>query len=166
MAAVLPTDYKLNYPLVGLHFTVQVLNIPGIGGTNEGSFQEVSGLSYKSATTDMPEGGENRFIRKFPSPPKYDNLILKRGMLIGSPLIKWATDSVANFAFTPQTVVIKLMANAYSDKTASVSLTPITTWNIVRAYPIALKVSEFKAQEGAIVVETLELCYEYFTIVT
>jgi phage tail-like protein len=149
----------LNYPLVGLYFQVQVLNIQGIGGIGEGSFQEVTGLSFKLGTKDMEEGGENRFTHKFPTQPKYDNLILKRGMLIGSPLIQWATDSVSSFKFKPKTVLVKLLAEGSGPSTLKV----ITTWNLVNAYPIALKVSDFKAQEGSIVLETLELCYDYFT---
>ena len=39
---------------------------------------------------------------------------------------------------------------------------PIATWNFVNAYPVAIKVSELKAQDNAIVVETLELSYNYF----
>jgi phage tail-like protein len=67
------------YPPVGFSFKV---NVEGIMGVNEGSFQEVSGLSVKITPKNVEEGGENRFIHRFPTPPNYENLILKRGMLI------------------------------------------------------------------------------------
>lgn len=139
------------YPPVGFYFKV---NVTGITGTNEGNFQEVSGLNYKIGTKEVEEGGENRFVHRFPVPPKFENLILKRGMLIGSPLINWAKNTIEQFTFQPATVVVNLM-----DATSA----PIASWKFINAYPVALKISDFKAQENALVVETLELSYQYFT---
>ena len=139
------------YPPVGFFFFVEV---GGIDGANEGAFQEVSGINFKLGVKEVPEGGENRFVHKFPVPAKYENLILKRGMLIGSPLIKWAQTALGQFTFKPVTVVVTLM-----DEEAS----PLSTWNFVRAYPVGLKVSDLKSQDNSIVVESLELSYDYFT---
>ncbi len=144
----MPAD--LYYPPVGFYFKVNVI---GITGTNEGNFQEVSGLSFKLGVKDVQEGGENRFIHRFPVPTKYDNLILKRGMLIGSPLINWAKTCIEQFTFKPATVVVNLM-----DEVSS----PIASWKFINAYPVGIKISDFKSQENAVVVETLELCYDYF----
>jgi phage tail-like protein len=159
-------DSNTNYPVLSLFFEVKVLNIKGIGADGEGSFQEVTGLCFKTGAKEVEEGGENRFVHKFPTIPKYENLILKRGMLIGSPLIKWATDSVSSFSFQPKTVVVKLNNLVYSDAKKEPSFKTIATWNIVNAYPVALKISDFKAQENTIVLETLELSYDYFTLET
>jgi phage tail-like protein len=144
------------YPPVGFYFNVDVtLNEPvkHITGNNEGNFQEVSGINVKLGVKEVEEGGENRFVHKFPVPPKYDNLILKRGMLKGSPLINWAKTTVEQFNFKTATVVVSLM-----DEEAN----PLATWKFTNAYPVGIKISDFKAQENAIVVETLELCYDYF----
>ncbi|MGF6848178.1 phage tail-like protein [Chitinophaga sp. W3I9] len=138
------------YPPVGFYFRVMV---PGITGSNEGSFQEVSGLTATITPLEVKEGGENRFIHRLPQAPKYGNLVLKRGMLTGSPLIRWAQNSINLFTFSPVAVVVSLM-NANRGLVAS--------WQFVNAYPVALKVSEFKAQESVIALETLELCYDYF----
>jgi phage tail-like protein len=139
------------YPPVGFSFKV---NVEGITGINEGSFQEVSGINVKIAPKDVEEGGENRFIHRFPTAPKYENLILKRGMLIGSPLITWARSSFEQFTFSPKIVNLNLL-----DEQGS----PLSTWRFVNSYPVSLKISDLKAQENAIVVETLELCFDYFT---
>jgi len=141
----------LNYLPVGFYFRVDIGNLAGFG---EDSFQEVSGLNIKLGVKEVPEGGENRFTHKFPEPPKYENLVLKRGMLIGSPLISWAQTCLGQFTFSPITIVISLMDTMIS--------IPIASWNVVNAYPVGLKVSEFKAQENAIVVESLELSFDYF----
>jgi|694.fasta_scaffold126047_3 phage tail-like protein len=139
------------YPPVGFSFKV---NVEGIMGVNEGSFQEVSGLNVKITPKNVEEGGENRFIHRFPTPPNYENLILKRGMLIGSPLIAWARTSFELFTFFPKIVNLNLL-----DQTGA----PISSWMFVNAYPVAMKISEFKAQENILVVETMELCFDYFT---
>lgn len=137
------------YP-VAFSFLVKVT---GISGSYEGSFQEVTGINAKIETIPLKEGGENRFIRRLPSPPKYDNLILKRGMVLSSELIDWARDAVEKFTFKPKTVTVSLL-----DEEGK----PMATWSFAAAYPVALKVSEFKAQDNALVFESLELAYEYF----
>ncbi|HEY8918600.1 MAG TPA: phage tail protein [Chitinophaga sp.] len=138
------------YPPWSFYFSVVV---EGFTGTNEGSFQEVSGLSVKMSPMEVKEGGENRFSRRLPVPPKYENLVLKRGMLIGSELTKWVQTSLTQFTFTPATVTLNLL-----DGDGSI----LSTWSFSNAYPVALKVSDFKAQDNGIVVETLELAFDYF----
>jgi phage tail-like protein len=58
------------------------------------------------------------------------------------------------FSFTRKTVVINLM-NEKGE--------PIVSWKFVNAYPVAMKISEFKAQENSIALETFELSFDYFT---
>ena len=43
-------------------------------------FTEVSGLSVEMGTEEFVEGGENRFIQKYPTRAKYPELVLKRGL--------------------------------------------------------------------------------------
>lgn len=147
----MPVPDSNYYPPVGFYFKVNVI---GITGVNEGSFQEVTGLNFKFGTKDVEEGGENRFVHRFPTPAKYENLVLKRGMLLGSQLINWATTSIEQFTFKPTTVIVNLM-----DENSG----PVSSWKFINAYPIGLRISDLKAQENAIVVETLELCFDYFT---
>ena len=137
------------YP-VAFSFLVKVT---GISGSYEGSFQEVTGINAKIETIPLKEGGENRFIRRLPNPPKYDNLVLKRGMVLSSELIDWARDAVEKFTFITKTVTVSLIDEERN---------PRATWSFAAAYPVALKVSEFKAQDNALVCESLELAYESF----
>jgi len=147
----MPDNQSGYYPPAGFYFDVFV---EGITGMNEGSFQEVSGLNVKLGTEEVTEGGENRFVHRLPTPPKYENLVLKRGMLKGSSLINWVRTSVDRFKFVPKMVVVKLL-----DATGK----PLVSWSFSNAYPIGLRISEFKSQENALVVETLELSFDYFT---
>lgn len=119
----------------------------------EGEFQEVSGISVKLGTETIKEGGENRFEHRLPNPPKYENLMLKRGMVLDSGLIVWARNAVEDFKITTKTVVVSLLDEANA---------PLASWSFSNAYPVSLKISDFKAQENAIAIETLELSYDYF----
>ena len=145
------TDNNIGfYPPVAFHFRVTV---PGISGINEGDFQEVSGLKVAMKFEEVQEGGENRYTHRFPKPPAYQNLILKRGYLKGSPLIEWARKAFQQFEIKPKDVVIQLLDEDHN---------PLSSWNFVNAYPVAMTISDFKAQENSIVVETLELAFDYF----
>jgi len=147
----MPDNQSGYYPPAGFYFDVSV---QGITGMNEGSFQEVSGLNVKLGTEEVIEGGENRFVHRLPTTPKYENLVLKRGLLKGSPLIDWVRKSVEQFKFEPKMVLVKLL-----DETGN----PLLSWSFANSYPVSLRISEFKAQENALVVETLELSFDYFT---
>ena len=144
-------DISQYYPPAGFSFKVVV---EGLAGVNECSFQEVSGISVKIDPNTVEEGGENRFIHRYSTPPKYENLILKRGILLGSPIIKWVSNSIESFSSIPKIVNINLLDNKGL---------PIASWRFINAYPVAMKISELKANENTQVVETLELCYESFT---
>lgn len=139
------------YPPVGFYYKVNFINYTG---KQEGSFQDVSGISVTITPEEVREGGENQFVYKLPSPPKYSNLVLRRGMLIGSTVTDWVTTSLSSFTFTPTTIIVMLL-----DLSGEV----LYSWKFYDAYPVKLEVSGLKANgPGEIVVETLELAYKYF----
>jgi len=86
---------------------------------------------------------------------KYADLVLKRGMLVDSAVIKWFLDAFNNRIFKPATITVNLM-NEKSE--------PLRSWNVVEAIPKKWLVSDFNSSENGIVIETMELSYRYFTI--
>lgn len=139
------------YPPVGFHFKVE---FPGITQKDADTrFQEVAGLSAELTTEELMVGGENRFAYKLPARSKYGNLVLKRGMLADSGLISWFTRAFEDFEFKPVDVEVHLL-NENHDVNCS--------WTFLRSYPVKWMVSDLKAQDSAIVVETIELAYQYF----
>lgn len=139
------------YPPVGFHFKVEITSLG-----SEYQFQSVSGLNVELETEELAEGGENRFKHKLPLRSKYSNLVLTRGLKVDSELRKWATDAIENLIIKPLDVSITLMNE---------ELQPLLTWNVKHAYPIKWLVSDFNAEEGKIVVESIELCYQTFNLV-
>jgi len=140
------------YPPVGFHFKVEFLNLDGVKD-GDARFQEVSGITSELGIEEVNEGGENRFSHRLPARAKFGNLILKRGLLKDSRLIKWFRDAIEDFEFKPVDVIVTLLNEEHE---------PLMGWNFVNAWPVKWVISDFKAQENAIVVETVELAYNYF----
>lgn len=138
------------YPPLGFHFKVEFVGYPG-----EFQFQSVSGLTVDVETEPIAEGGENRFKHKVPVRTKYPNLVLKRGLLVDSELIKWFRNAVENLDFKPTNLIVKLLNEKHE---------PLQSWNVVHAYPVKWSISDFDAEQNNLVIETLELSYNYFNV--
>lgn len=140
------------YPPVGFHFKVEFV---GIGNDNDVRFQAVSGLSIEFDTEAFKEGGENRFEHTLPVRTKYPDLSLKRGMLTDSKVIDWCLDAFQNRVFNPVHINIVLLNEEHQ---------PLKTWNVYNAWPKKWSVSDLNAQDNSIVIETLDISYNYFTV--
>jgi phage tail-like protein len=121
---------------------------------NDIRFQTVSGLSVEYDYESFKEGGENRFEHKLPVRTKYADLVLKRGLLTDSRVIAWMFNAFRDREFVPASIIVILL-NEKGE--------PLKSWNIVQAIPKKWSVSDLNANESAIVVETMELTYRYFT---
>jgi len=147
------------YPPACFHFKVELNGVDGADSDSEQRFQEVSGLSVEVETETLREGGENRFEYKLPKRAKYPNLILKRGLLKGSAFLDWFKSAmntyfiVAVYDFKPADITITLLDEADE---------PVAVWNVVQAYPLKWSMSDLRSSENAVVVESIELAYQYF----
>ncbi len=142
------------YPPVSFHFKVEFNGISA--KEKDVEFQSVSGLSVDIETQEFAEGGENRFKHKLPTRTTFQNLVLKRGLVTDSELIKWCRKAIESFEFVPVDLTVKLLDENHQ---------PLITWNVVHAYPVKWETEEFHADESKISIETIELAYNYFTLV-
>ena len=141
------------YPPVGFHFRVQVLDL---APTNDDMrFTEVAGLSMELASEEVPEGGENRFVQKYPTRAKYPDLVLKRGLMVSSNVAEWIRECVQDMRITPKNVDITLLNEQHE---------PLLTWHVQKAWPTKWSVSDLNATSNSFVVETLQLSYQTFTL--
>ena len=140
------------YPPVSFSFQVK---IAGNRADVDTGFQEVSGLSVELPLTEVKEGGENRFVHRVPEQAKYQNLVLKRGvMLASSPLFDWCKSTLESDLGTrvqPKDMTVSLLDQNQKS---------VMRWSVVRAWPVKWTISEFKAQENAIAIETLEMSFQ------
>ena len=122
---------------------------------NDARFQTVSGLAVEYDYESFKEGGENRFEHKLPVRTKYADMVLKRGMLTDSSVIKWFLSAFRDREFKPADINVILM-NEKGE--------PLRTWKVAHAIPKKWLVSDLNANESSVVIETMELTYRYFTI--
>lgn len=144
-----------SYPPVGFHFLVTFELFPQT--PNDFRFQEVSGLEMTMETEPIAEGGQNRFTWELPVKAKYSDLVLKRGMFIGSGILMWCKNAFENFVFEPVNILIALLNDQH---------VPIQAWYVVNAIPKKWAVSAFDAEKSSVVVESITLSYQYFNIIS
>ena len=148
------------YPPGGFYFRVAFTGVSGMSGDDQQRFQEVGGLSFEIETEAFREGGENRFEHKLPKRVKYPNLVLKRGLITNKVLTDWINSAKDGFfwaspvpLFQPTDILITLMDEAGNG---------VAIWNVVQAYPVKWAMSDLNANGNNVVVETIELAYQYF----
>lgn len=145
------------YPPVGFYFVV------GFNTTDsdiDGRFQEVSGISVDMGTEEVTEGGELRFKWQLPTINKFQNLVLKRGVLTKeSALATWVNETLTNG-----------LSNLIVTKTIYVSLLgaegdPLMKWSFVNARPVKWQISNMDSMKNEIITETMEFAYNYFEVI-
>ncbi|MCI3944230.1 phage tail protein [Pseudomonas syringae] len=140
--------------LTGFYFSVR---ISGESSGTDAAFQEVSGLSQETAIEEVISGGENRFNYRLPGHTRYSNLILKRGVAqADSPLIEWCQETMDDGLRNP--IQTKNIIVSLFDEQGLTRL----SWNFVKAYPVKWSMSELKSQDSNLLVETIELAYQYY----
>ena len=140
-------------PPVGFHFKVE-FDVPD-ATERDVRFRDVSGLTMELEEQTYNEGGENRFSHKFPVRGRYPDLVLKRGLLIDSGLRNWVLDAVQHLVIQPVTIWVTLLDESHA---------PLQTYTVVGAWPKKWVISDFSAETSEIVIETLELAYQYFRV--
>lgn len=140
-------------PPVGFHFKVEILDLEL--KDNDIRFADVGGLALEMATEEKAEGGQNRFIQKYPTRAKHPDLTLKRGLLKDTAIFPWVKSCIENFAIEPKNIDVILLNDQHE---------PLQTWHLVNAYPTKWSVSDLSAKTNGIVVESMQLFYQYFTV--
>jgi phage tail-like protein len=141
------------YPPVGFSFWVsfEISQEPIDVG-----FQDVAGIGMELQTEDVVEGGENRFTQKLPTRANYTPLVLKRGLAVQSPLMDWCRDAIENLSIKPTSVIVALLNEKKE---------PLIAYRFLNAYPLKWSISNFNAESSSLVIESLELYYQYFKII-
>ena len=143
-------------PPASFHFMVSFL----LGGIKPNSldirFQRVSGISAEIDTTPINEGGENVYMQTLPNRVKHGNLILERGLVIGSPLNLEFNTAMSSMRFSPSNVLVILLNENSS---------PLASWLFMSAYPVKWALSDLDANQNAVAITTMELAYARFQTV-
>ncbi|MEM8583167.1 MAG: phage tail protein [Bacteroidota bacterium] len=123
------------------------------------TFQEVTGISAQMETAQINEGGENQFVHKVPGGVRYENLVLKRGMIqIHSAFHQWCYQSLngnPSQRIEPKGLRVDLIdAQSENNKV-------LMRWIFEKAYPTKWKVGQ-SSTDGEQIIESLEFAYTHF----
>jgi phage tail-like protein len=138
-------------PPLGFRFGVLFLGLGVIPNPVDILFQKVSGLGASVDTHTVEEGGQNLYVQALPRRVTHDNLVLERGLFVGSPLSGEFSAAMSLFKFRPANVLVNLLDN---------TRIPLASWLCVKAYPVRWSVSDLDAESNTVVIETLELAYQ------
>ena len=83
-------------------------------------FQKVSGLNAEANTDTIREGGQNLYTHRIPTKINYNNLVLERGIVMGSPLHLEFNTTLSFFRFAPSNVMVTL----FSENSAPIAGNP------------------------------------------
>ena len=157
-------DYKLepvlgrgwlemgNYPPPAFYFQVK---FPDFGFHADSSFQEVSGIGHEMQTDTVSEGGGIDSVYHLPKGIKYQNLVLKRGIVPkSSKLIKWCKSVTEG--------TCPIVTRALEVSLLNARGMPIRSWTFDNAYPVKWQVGDFNSTKNEVAIETIELCYSSF----
>lgn len=138
-------------PPLGFRFGVLFFAAGVIPNPIDIFFQKVSGLGSTVETIDVEEGGQNLYVQSLPKRVKYENLVLERGVVVGSPLVVEFNATMSLFKFSPSNVLVTLIDN---------TRIPIAAWLFMKAYPVKWSVSDLDADSNSVVIEHMELTYQ------
>ncbi len=148
------------YPPSAFYFTVHVLGsgtLFSLLTDIDASFEEVSGIEAEFGIDPVVEGGENRFTHKLPKAAKYQNLVLKRGVVTeDSVLAEWVGQTVGSgmsLPILPQNLLVTLLNESGN---------PVIVWGFINAYPVKWKTAPMNSLENKVLTESMEFSYNYF----
>jgi phage tail-like protein len=139
-----------DFPVV-FHFRV---SFGAVSAEDDDSrFQEVMGLTSEVTLEEYREGGQNNHVHRLPTGTKFGNLVLKRGYIGGTAVADWCRQAIQDFVFEPADVDVALLNENHE---------PVAQWSFTGAYPVKWSLSDLKAQDNALAIESLELAYKSF----
>ncbi len=140
------------FPPSAFYFEVRIDGMAGV----QGQFQEVSGIDVEVEVERLKEAGNNAFQQPVPGQTKYNNLVLKRGLLVeGSALADWVEDCVQS-NLNKKVKLKDVLVSILDPETGSA----LMSWSFANAFPVKWSMGALNSQESAVAVETIELAYQ------
>jgi phage tail-like protein len=119
-------------------------------------FSECSGLDATLQVEEYPEGGENRYVHKFPTRMTYANITLKRGITLSEDLWNWHEAYVQGKGKRRDGLIVL----------QSELRIPIKTWIFRRGLPLRWTGPTFNAAQSSVAIESLEIVHEGLELVS
>lgn len=134
-----------------------------VDGVEIGVFQEVNGLSLSIQTEEIPEGGQNAFVRKVPGRMTWPTMTFKRGLVQADNLFAWIS-KVSGDGFSSNSNKLTRCTGAVSVVNSSGN--PVRSWNLVDVFPVKWSGPTFSSGAQSGLEESLEIAHHGFTSTT
>jgi phage tail-like protein len=119
-------------------------------------FSECSGLDATLQVEDYNEGGENRFVHKFPTRMTYSNIVLKRGVSFLEDLWNWHWAYVQGKGKRRDGIII--LQNELH--------IPLKVWIFRSGLPLKWTGPTLNAAQSAAAIESLEIVHQGLELVS
>jgi phage tail-like protein len=121
-----------------------------IDGVSSAGFNEISGYDKSSTPIEYYDNDGTRMFRIPANIAKYDNLILKRGVVYSLDMISWISDSTSG----------KVCRKAITIVAVGEDGKDVASWNIKNAWPIKYSTSSNQYDRHEVLFDSLELVHE------
>lgn len=122
----------------------------------DNAFQEALGLGAELEVEEIQAGGQP-YKHRVPKVTKYGNLVLRRGYVSANSLLSKWVEATLNTDFTKPIQTYDVQLSLLNDQDVA-----LATWHFREALPVKWSLSDFKLQENALAIETLEFAYSSF----
>lgn len=144
-------------PPLGFRFGVVFLLMGVVPNPIDFRFQSVSGIGMSLTTQPVEEDTYTKERTVLPKKTTYSNLVLERGVLLGSPLTIAIEEAFDAMQFVP----IDVLVSVFNE-----SLIPVKVWKFHNAFPVKWSISGIDANSSNVLVENIELEYSSFSSMT
>jgi phage tail-like protein len=131
-------------------------------------FQKVSGMSISREVEPLKVGGENNYGREFPGHVSYGHIKLEVGLSSSDFFYKWMVQGdLDGYAHAKDFTLVQRRPqpdpSSASDEEKIFEV--VKTWDFMNAFPVSWQISELGITDSKnIVIETLELSFDYFLL--
>jgi phage tail-like protein len=147
-------DDKKDFPIPSYQFSLE------IGDKLVALFQSLSGMSIKRDVETIRVGGLNNYEVELPGQLSYGHVTLKSGLTSTDFFWKWMVEGqYEGYANSKNKVTLK-----HRRSTDQGIEQEYLTWDFINAFPVGWSISDLSVNDSnSIVVETLEISFDYFT---
>lgn len=153
----------MTYPPAAFYFRIQLASLGSLGSSP--SFQDASGMSVAMEPETYAEGGVNTHRHRLPTAAKYEELVLKRGLMpMGDPFMKWCAGCLCNGLETPittRTLTLQLLSTGRIDTAPG---TILRQWTFDNVWPTKWVLSDFSSTKNEVLIETVHFAYSTFSL--
>ncbi|MCB2179902.1 phage tail protein [bacterium] len=143
-----------DYPIPSFQFSLE------IGDATVALFQSISGLSVTRNLETITEGGVNNQNHELPGSLSYGHVTFKNGLSSPDFFLKWMLDG-QYIGYANKGVPVTLVQR----RTTKDGTVDFLTWSFSKPIPVSWSISDLTVTDSnSIVIETLEIAFEYFTL--